>query len=270
MVDDLVFGKDVLPQYAGTKQRVLAASLELDDGKPIRILRTEGSIWAFDENGSIEKGLHDTMALAMDSLPTPPDNGDRVVQFRTHTTRRKLEKEHNADIERVIADIWPKRKTDRLKSAVGTAQRTPPLSFDATNAINEISRTFWTISNAIDRLKEPSQKAFGFEARQRPQRDPQYSGLYRAIADMSDWQLELQRRRRTGKGVWYAVVCVIVWLDGTGDTVERYHERCGSRDEAVTAVRRLLAEHASKFDEITTLEPELLTDMEWEQLGYPD
>jgi hypothetical protein len=119
-------------------------------------------------------------------------------------------------------------------------------------------------------MRVASQKAFGFEAGQRSRSDPDYSHLYRALADMSDWRLEVQRRKRTGKGVWYAVVEVTWWHDGFGEATERHYERCDNRAEAVLAVRRLLAQHAVKFNEYTTVDAEMLTDLEWEQRAYPD
>jgi hypothetical protein len=274
LVEGLIFGKDALPKYAGTRQRVLSAMLELENGKPTSILRTEASIWVFDEDGGIQEGLHEALALAMELMPTSDDDGT-VVELRPRTKRRKLEKDYRWDpgkpeIDRVVADIWPKRRTDRLKAAQGVSKRKPPLSYDARHAIDEISGSFWKISHAIERLKEPSLKAFGFEARQRSGDEPEFAHLYRALAEMSDWHLEVQRRRRTGKGVWFAAVEVMLWRDGIGETAERHYERCSNRDEAVLAVRRLLAQHAVKSNDYTTVEAEMLTDLEWEQRAYPD
>ncbi|BCG91441.1 hypothetical protein [Mesorhizobium sp. 131-2-1] len=269
LVEGLTFGTDALPQFAGTKQRVLSAMLEHDEGKPVRIIRTEAAVWQFDKDGGIREGLHQALALAMDSLPTPQPNAT-VVQLHPHAKQAKLQKEYRwepggAEIERVIADIWPKRTGDRLKSAKGTTTRKPPLTFDARHAIDEISGQFWKISNAIEQLKEPSQKSFGFEARERSRADPEYAHLYRAIAEMSDWHLEVQRRRRTGKGVWYAVVDVTLWDDNrVGESVDQFQEKCVGREAAVKAARKLLREHADRFADNITVEAEVLTDLEWD------
>ncbi|RWK12162.1 hypothetical protein [Mesorhizobium sp.] len=269
LVEGLVFGKDALPQFAGTKQRVLSAMLELDGGKPVRIIRTEASIWQFDNEGGIREGLHHALALAMDSMPTPKSD-DTVVELRPHAKQAKLQKEYRwepgkAEIDRIIADIWPKKKGDRLKAAEGVARRKPPLTFDARHAIDEISGLFWKISSAIEGLKEPSQKAFAFEARARANADPEYAHLYRAIADMSDWHLEVQRRRRTGKGVWYALVDITMWDDQrVGHSLGHFHEECAGKDAAVMAARKLLREHSDQFADNITVEAEVLTDLEWE------
>ncbi|OQM76448.1 hypothetical protein BFN67_13760 [Pseudaminobacter manganicus] len=274
LVEGLIFGKDSLPQYAGTRQRVLSAMLELDAGKPTRIWRTEASIWEFDQRGGIREGLHQALALAMELMPTPQTD-DTVVELRPHTKKKKLEKEYRwepqkSDIDLIIADIWPKKKADRLKSVTGVAKRKPALTWDARQALDEVSASFWKIPMAIERLKEPSQKSFGCEARERAHTDPDFGHLYRAIADMSDWYLEVQKRKRTGKGVWYGMVEVMLWRDGVGEAAERHFEKCGSRDDAVLVVRRLLAEHAPKFNDYTTVEAELLTDLEWEKRDYSD
>lgn len=165
LVEGLIFGKDTLPQYAGTRQRVLSATFEFDEAKkPTRILRTEPSVWVFDQDGGIRQGLHEALALAMDILPTPARDGT-VVELRPRTKKQKLEQEFRwepgkAEIDRVISDIWPKRKADRLKAAEGVAKRKPPLTYDASRALDEASEGFWKIEHAIERLKEPSLKGF--------------------------------------------------------------------------------------------------------------
>ncbi|MER9755395.1 hypothetical protein NKJ46_18395 [Mesorhizobium sp. M0166] len=269
LVQGLIFGKDSLPQFAGTKQRVLSATLELNEAKkPVRILRTEASVWVFDQDGGIRQGLHEALALAMDLLPTPPHDGT-VVELRPRTKKQKLEKEFRwepgkAEIDRVISDIWPKRKADRLKAAEGVAKRKAPLTYDASRALDEASEGFWKIGHAIERLKEPSLKGFAVEARQRSEADPEEGSLFRAIAEMAERRLEILRRRRVGKGVWYALVDVTRWDDGVGTSISNYHERCEGKAAAVAAARRLLAAHADKFAEDITVEAELLTDLEWQ------
>ncbi|MBB6465582.1 hypothetical protein HNQ96_001440 [Aminobacter lissarensis] len=270
LLNGLISGRDALPQYAGTRQRVLGVILELEDGKPSRVAHTETGIWIFDEDGRISSGLHRAVALAMDSMPRPSRHSATVVELHPRASERMFEKEfrwqaEKSDIDRVLADIWPKQRTDRLSTIKGVSKRKPSLSFEARHALNEISEGFWKIPLAIQGLKEPSQKAFGYEARVRSESDPDFAPLYRAIADMSDWQLDVQKRQRTGKGVWYAVVEVMVWHDGVGQAVERHHQRCNSRKEAVLAARKLLAEHAVKFDDNKTVEALLLTEPEWEK-----
>ncbi|QKD01481.1 hypothetical protein [Mesorhizobium loti] len=274
LVQGLVFGNNFLPQFSNTKQRVLSVDLEMVDGKPARIGRTEASIWTFDSVGGIRDGLHKAMALVMDSVADVPV-GSTVVPLRPRVGKKKLQEEFRweplkGDIERVIADVWPKQRSDRLKAIEGATKRSPPLTFEARHALDEISGTFWKISSAIEGLKGPSQKALAFEARKRAQSEPEYSYLYGAIAEMSDWHLEVEKRHRTGKGVWYALLEVLRWEGHTGDPIERFHERCESRGEAIAAARRLLALHADKFGAATTVEAETITDLEWQARAYPE
>jgi hypothetical protein len=274
LVNGLVLGNDTLQQFAETRQRVLTAFLEVEDGKPQRLLQAEGSILVFDDEGGIQEGLHEALALAMELIHATERNGT-VVSLRPHATKKKLDSEFRWDpgkreIERIIADIWPKKKDDRLKAFNSTTKRKPPLTFDARRALETVTQGFWKIPYEIEKLKEPSLKSFLAEARQRANHDPDFGRLYRAIADMAEWQLGVEKRRRSGKGEWYAVVEVMVWRDGAGEALARYYQRCSSRDDAVAAVRRLLVEHADEFSDTTTLETELLTDLEWERRAYPE
>lgn len=275
LVNGLTSGNDTLPDYAGSRQRMVSVFLEVDAGKPTRIARTEASIWVFDEEGSIADGLFDALRLGMESFPTPNTDNDRTVVAFPRTKRRKLEQEYRwepdkAHIAKIIADIWPKRTTDRLKALKGTSIRKPPLSFEARRALSEASAAFSEICRSVDSLKEPSLKAFAFESRKLSKEDPDFAHLYRAVADISDWQLEVLRRKRTGKGVWYAHVEVMSWREGFGEAIERYSQRCESRNDAILAARVLLSQHAEKFGDAVTVEAELLTDLEWERRSYPD
>ena len=55
LMDGLARGKDAMPQFAGTKQKVANVLVELDNAKPVRIGRADGSFLTFDENGQVHK-----------------------------------------------------------------------------------------------------------------------------------------------------------------------------------------------------------------------
>ncbi|MBU0584751.1 MAG: hypothetical protein KKB66_18480 [Alphaproteobacteria bacterium] len=274
LVDGLVHGNDALPRYAGTRQKVASVLLENDGLKPLRIVTTQGAYFDFDETGDIQDGLNRATAEIMDiSFSHPLRRNETVVELRPRLAKKRVDEEHRwtlgkAEIDRIVRDVWPKTKSDTIKFVTSASRKRPPLTYEARSALEDASQDFWKIAHAIQRLKEPSQKAFGFEARERSISDPDFPHLYRALADMSDWQLEVQRRHRTGKGTWYAIVEVTVWQDGIGESVERHCERCQGRNKAVLAVRKLLAEHASKFSEHATVEGEIVTDLEWQQRAY--
>ncbi|WP_426229349.1 hypothetical protein [Pararhizobium sp. DWP3-4] len=268
LVEGLVAGTDAMPQYAGTRQKILTARLQLDEGKPLEILDTSGSTWTFDGTGGIREGLHSSFAEVMSSLGVSESSNQTVVDLRPRISKKKIDTEHRwqpstADIERVIKDIWPKTKADRLHQAAGVSKRRPPLTYDAKHALDEIAGGFWKIENSIDNLKEPSLKGFIFEARTRSSDDPEYGLLYQAVAEMAQERFEILRAQRSDKGVWYALVEVTLWQDHIGECVERVFEKCSGKGAAITTARRLLAANANKFSENVTVEAELLTELEW-------
>lgn len=53
----LIHGRDAMPQYARTKQKVTDVIIELDDGKPVRIARADGTFLTFDDQGKIHNDL---------------------------------------------------------------------------------------------------------------------------------------------------------------------------------------------------------------------
>jgi hypothetical protein len=124
---------------------------------------------------------------------------------------------------------------------------------------------FFDVSRAIDPLKEPSLKGFIFEAERQANDDPDFGHLYRALAEMAKEQLQILREKRSSKGTWYALVEVMHWREHVGEAIERQHERCTSKAAAITAARRLLAEHVGKFSDDITVEADLLTETEWQR-----
>jgi hypothetical protein len=155
-----------------------------------------------------------------------------VVALQPKLSKKRAEEEHRwtlgrAELDRIAADIWPKAKSDRMKSAQGVSARRPPLTCDARHALDEASADLWKVSH--DELKEP----------------------------------EILRRRRVGKGVWYAVVDVIMWDDDhVGRSLGRFHERCEGKQAPVAAARNLLGQHAKEFAENITVEAEVL---QWQE-----
>jgi hypothetical protein len=268
LVEGLVSGSDFMPEFANSRQKVLAAVLDNQDGKPERMLSSEASIWIFDDNGAIDEGLRDAVFEIMNTLPTFGSSDGTVVPIGPRLNKKRLAAKYRwtptqSDLNLVIADIWPNGQSARLKSAKGAAPRRPPITYDAKHALKETSDPFWRIEAAIRDLKEPSLVGFAFEAK-RLSGEKDYSPLYRALGEMAEARLEILRRRRSGKGTWYAFVEVMHWdTDSTARTIATYHERCEGKKAAVKAARRLLAEHADKFSDDITVEAGVETDLEW-------
>lgn len=275
LVEGLTHGKDAMPQYADTRQRVMEVVVQNEDGKPARLGRTHGAIWKFNEDGEIREGLQDAVSQAINSIETSATS-DTVVSIRPRLSKKRFDETYRweptpADIDRIIRDLWPTSKADRLKEAKGVSKRKPPLTFEAQHALSKISAGFWEITNEIEGLKEPSLRGFAFEARKRAAEDLEYWHLYTALANTASDQLELLKRQKTGKGVWYAVLEIIMTRpEGFSETIQVFHEKCEGREAAVIATRKLLVQHAGLFNDYTDLEASVMTDLEWEVRAFPD
>jgi hypothetical protein len=46
-----------MPQFAGKKQKVANVLVTIENGKPVKIERADGSFLTFDENGEVHKDL---------------------------------------------------------------------------------------------------------------------------------------------------------------------------------------------------------------------
>ena len=57
VMNGLCMGRDAMPQYAHTRQKIAAAICELENGKPVRILTVEGSYLDFDKSGQVQESL---------------------------------------------------------------------------------------------------------------------------------------------------------------------------------------------------------------------
>lgn len=273
VIDGLVHDLDSLPAFANTKQRVLHAYVELSDGNPVRILETTGVLWDFDEDGCVGDSIRKAVALRADPFDVP-EPGSTVVSLQPVANRRKLKDEHRwqpskQDIERVIADIWPKQPSDRLRMMKGTAKRREALTWEARRTLDSCSEGFWKIDHEIARLKEPSLKSFAFHARQRADEPHASAPLFHALAEIAEWYRELGRRKRSGKGTWYAVLEVTAPRDnGITETIRTYSEQRDGRKAATEAARQLVIEHADKITEHSTIYIDVITDLEWDQQGF--
>lgn len=270
LVQGLASGKERLPEYAGTRQRILDVILENEDGVPQRISYTQGFFWEFDATGDIGAGLRRSLSEALEGDFKPPPKTGKVVDLGAHRDgMRRTEKNHwqasKEDLDLITADIWPKTRSHRLAVAKTSL---PKVTFEAKHALSDASGHFWQISNALSGLTEQGLVGLAYKARQEAEVDD--SGpLYRAVAEMADRRLEILRRHRSGKGTWYAYVEVIRWnkVNDVGETVATYHRECDGRKAAVAAGRELLKEHADKVDYDVTVEGRIETDLEW--IGAP-
>ena len=108
-----------LPQYAGQSLRHAFVVLYLDErGRPVKIERVEGTVFHFDERGSVQPSLAVGAMKALetsDALKKQKQQGARpghAVDIKPHVDRKRWEAEHHwspgpEEIHRIVDAIWP-------------------------------------------------------------------------------------------------------------------------------------------------------------------
>lgn len=277
LVERLIRANDFLPDYAGTRQKVLEVVLNNVDGKPDQIISNRGAIWFFDENGGIAESLQKSLAAALDTWWQVGESGSgKVVDLQPKIRRKQYEEEHKwvvseSDLAIVASDIFAKSRSGTIKSVKGSTVKPPPLTREAKRALSLLSEPFYRIQDILSNLKEPTLAGLAFEAR-RLSSELDHPVLHSAVSDMAEELLDIARRQRKGDGTWYAYVEVMEWttrdyVGRVGTTIDTYHVKCAGKKAAVTAARLLLAEYASRFAADVTVEAFVETDIEWDAAG---
>jgi hypothetical protein len=272
VVEGLIHGKDALPAYAGTTQKVASVRVENDRNEVLRITEANGSYWHFDAVGRIEEALRQEIRAAMDNLPVSNEAGDgAVVDLNAKLSRKKWEREHRwnlskANLDLIASDLQIRGFSDkgpRLRTVDSTAPKQLPLSYEAEYALSEISQQLFQIDLRLEKLSEKTLKGLIFEANRRAAGDT--NSLWAGIASLADRKREILARHRTGKGVWYAVIEGVRQEHGSeaGEIFTIACEKCDSLKSAEAATRRLLVENAEKFSNLIGVEPHVYTDLEW-------
>lgn len=267
LLQGLIDGSDRAPDYAGTRQKILEVVLESDNGTPVRIVDATGGYWTFEDKGDIGQGLQDRLREFMDMEFDKPISTGVVVPLEPTRRRKELQAKSRwsptaADLDLIAADIWPKGKPDRLKSASGVTPKPPRLTFEAEMAMKEVSKGLFMMEHEIDRLDVHALKGFAFEARRRG-REEGSTELFGALAEMADNRLARIKARNTKQGTWYAWISLIQWDHRVGEEIFHTYRRCAGRDAAERAARELLKEHADKVAYNTTLDSGVETELAW-------
>ena len=94
----LIHGKDAMPQYAGTKQKLADIILENEGKKPVRIERAQGSFLTFDDKGHVHTDLVtsgfaalETGTALVEALKRPQG---KIVDLTPKLNREKWEREN--------------------------------------------------------------------------------------------------------------------------------------------------------------------------------
>lgn len=275
----LIRGKDAMPQYAGTRQKVADVILENEGKKPVRIERTQGSYLTFDENGQVHKDLVASgfaaleTGMALDRALKQPQT--TIVDLTPKLNREKWERENRwtlskDDLDAIADDIWQRKKAGqpRIERARGAAPKPPRVTYEAKEAIQEVQSRITSIDNKLRWLSEADLKGFCFEADEISKGDTSRP-IWLGIVQLADRYREIQARRRSGKGTWYAVLTIMRW-DATrraAETTATFHRQCSSKAEAEETARSMLVEHAKDFNGETSIEAEVLCDLEWDEEG---
>lgn len=280
LMEGLAHGRDAIPQYAGTKQKVANVLVELDNGKAARIGRADGSFLTFDENGQVHRDLAASGFAAMETYRAL-ERTDRtattgqIIDLAPKLNREKWERENRwtlstIELDAIADDIWKRKKagSPKVLQAKGILTKPPAVSWEAKQALKEIHTNIIGIEIKIENLDPPALKGLSFEAKDKAKNDFD-NALWRAVAELADRKLAILARHRSGLGVWYASVELIKWDETarSGESVRYFHEKCGSKKEAEEAARRLLAENAKYFSTQMSVETSVVCDLEWEGEG---
>ncbi|SFJ72732.1 hypothetical protein SAMN04487925_110243 [Bradyrhizobium sp. cf659] len=274
VMEGLCQGRDAMPQFAGTKQKVVNAIIEVENGKPARIVNIEGTYLDFDSAGKIQESLWRGVVEAMDTHDalerSKRTKASKVVDLTPKLNRERWQRENRwtpsqRDLDLICSNVFGRQDASKtpLRVAKGVAAKPPPLTYEAKAAIDEIRTKLFTVEGKLELLSEQSLKGLAFEARRLAKDDS--NQLWLGVAEAADRRGEILARHRTGKGTWYASVEIIRWdaSKRSGESSSIAHEKCNSKKEAEEAARKLLSENAKHFSAETSVEARVVCDLEW-------
>lgn len=273
--EGLHLGEDTIPAYAGTTQRVAEVILDNEEGKPVRIRDARGLYWRFEDDGRLNDDKRVEFGRWYDPLRERPSG--KVVDLRPDLERKKWERKHRwdvtaEDLDRITAAVWPWTADEGeggIQAVKGTARKAPPMTRDGEDAFRKIRNAIHDIDFALEKLSEPALKGLAHELRRVGRLYRGDQAYYEAAAAEADKVREIRARHRTGRGAWYATVKV--WLHNeertSSEVIDSIEERHGSRPAALEAGRRLIVEHAHRFDRHITVEAEVISELEWSPIA---
>ena len=273
VMNGLCQGRDAMPHYSGTKQKIATAIYELENSKPVRIVRIEGAYLHFDKAGKVQealaRGAFEAMQTYDDLENSKAAQPAKVFDLTPKLNRERWERENRwtpgkSEIDLIADDVFERKHAKALKIAKGIAEKPIPLTHEAREAIEDIRLQLYSLNLKIEKLSEMALKGFAFEARRLSADD--LEPLWQGFASAADRRRDILARHRTGKGVWYASVEVIRWnaTQNTGESDTLAYEKCNSKKEAEKAAQRMLAENAKYFTAETSIEARVVCDLEWD------
>ena len=272
IVDDLPTGRDAIPEFAGTRQRVAHVALENAEGRPRRILDARDEHWTFDDEGRVDRDMHRRMGELIDRIAEPA-RGRRgpVVDLVPEIKKREHQAQNEwiltaDDLDRIAADLWPgvHGPAPEVSSVKGKAPRRPPLTQEARWALQKLNDHVNAIKSELGMLSERGLKGLAFEAIRSSMWEDET--LWRGVADEANRLEAIRAAHRTGRGEWYAVIEVAkasrqsayLW-----EHITAAHEKCSSRKAAVEAARRLMADRSDWLDADMEVSVNVRSALEW-------
>ena len=272
IVDELPSGRDAIPEFAGTRQRVAYLVLENADSRPKRILDARGEFWTFDADGKVDRDMNERMIAVLDRVAEPPAARrgpvvDLVPEIKKREQQARDEWTLTADdLDRIAADLWPgvHGPAPEISSVKGKAPRKPPLTTEARWALQRLNDHVNAIKSELGGLPERALKGLAFEAMRSSMWEDET--LWRGVADEAKRLEAIRAAHRTGRGEWYAVIEVArasreyayVW-----EHITAAHEKCSSRKAAVEAGRRLMANKIDWLDADMEVSVNVRSALEW-------
>ena len=272
VVDDLVFGHDALPEYAGTRQRVAEVLVESEKRKAVRIVDGRGRFWDFDKHGKIDVALQRSVGEMMEAAFRSKSANKGVVVDLVPEIKKRAAQDRDRwsltaeDLDRVAADIWPgfNGAAQDVTPVKGVAPKKPALTYSAKRALLEIASDLHPILFKLAGMTEHDLKGFAFEAR----RTSTFSdkALWEGIGNEADRLRAVKAAHRTGRGEWYAIVEAMRISDDDRiiEELTEAYEKCSSRDAAIVAGKRLMLEKADWLSADVRLEVCIRSALEWE------
>lgn len=266
-------GKDAIPAYAGTRQKILEVIVSSENGKAQAIQHTNGFYLDFDQEGRVyESAMDDLRKVMGHAFPSPPEEGN-VVSLSPRRDKQIWEEKSRwkpspIDLDQIVADLTRKPGAKSLANVVGVAVKRPPLTYEAKSEISEIASKLTMLGWGIGQLSERALPGFIGEARKRAKNEPEQQFYWEATALEAERQLELKRLRRTGKGSWVAVLQLYRHSSPSSSEVAfEEHRSCEGELAAIEAMKELIREHCDKAGSAISVEARTMPALEWQLLN---
>ena len=161
LMEGLCHGEDAMPHFADTKQKVANVTIEVEDGKPARIVNATGTYLHFDSKGRVHESLQRSGMEAMETFDVLERSKrirpSKVVDLSPKLNREKWERENRweplaSDLDLISADLWKMKKAApaQVVQAKGTSPIPPPMTHEAREAIREIQKHVFSIGGKLE------------------------------------------------------------------------------------------------------------------------